>query len=161
MTAVYVASSWRNPYQPDVVKAVVDAGHSVYDFRNPCPGDLGFHWSHVDPNWKNWTPRNYVAGLEHELAVDGFNRDWLAMQRSDACIMVLPCGRSAHLEAGYFAGAGKKLIILLMEATEPELMYRMANAIVFCIPDAVAAVATTNQAPAYRSAHPIPRREKT
>lgn len=32
---IYVASSWRNTYYPSVVSALRDAGHDVYDFRNP------------------------------------------------------------------------------------------------------------------------------
>lgn len=31
---IYVASSWRNTYYPEVVQALRDAGHEVYDFRN-------------------------------------------------------------------------------------------------------------------------------
>ena len=45
---IYVASSWRNTYYPEVVQALRDAGHEVYDFRNPPSGDPGFHWSDVD-----------------------------------------------------------------------------------------------------------------
>lgn len=40
---IYVASSWRNNRQPDVVKFLRDLGHEVYDFKNPKPGDDGFH----------------------------------------------------------------------------------------------------------------------
>ena len=29
---IYVASSWRNTYYPEVVQALRDAGHEVYDF---------------------------------------------------------------------------------------------------------------------------------
>ena len=32
---IYVASSWRNERQPDVVQALRNAGHDVYDFRHP------------------------------------------------------------------------------------------------------------------------------
>ena len=35
---IYVASSWRNAFYPDVVKALREAGHEVYDFRNPPTG---------------------------------------------------------------------------------------------------------------------------
>lgn len=37
---VYVASSWRNKLQPDVVAIIRAAGHEVYDFRNPEEGEL-------------------------------------------------------------------------------------------------------------------------
>ena len=49
------------------------------------------------------------------------------MKWADACVMVMPCGRSAHLDAGWFVGIGKPLIILLSDG-EPELTYKMANA---------------------------------
>jgi len=42
---------------------------------------------------------------------------------------VLPCGRSAHLEAGWTAGNGTPLILYATEPQEPELMYRMADAL--------------------------------
>ena len=36
---IYVASSWRNEYYPEVVAKLREAGHDVYDFRNPPSGD--------------------------------------------------------------------------------------------------------------------------
>jgi hypothetical protein len=30
---IYVASSWRNEYYPEVVEKLREAGHEVYDFR--------------------------------------------------------------------------------------------------------------------------------
>ena len=42
MARIYVASSWRNKYQPEVVAALRKAGHEVYDFRNPKDGLLDF-----------------------------------------------------------------------------------------------------------------------
>ncbi len=38
---IYVASSWRNVHYEGVVKALREAGHDVYDFRNPPSGDEG------------------------------------------------------------------------------------------------------------------------
>ncbi len=48
------------------------------------------------------------------------------MQWAEVGVMVMPCGRSAHLEAGYFVGARKPLLIILSDA-EPELMYKMGT----------------------------------
>ena len=123
---IYVASSWRNEWQPLVVDYLRSAGHEVYDFRNPSEGDTGFSWSEIDPNWQEWTTAGYLRGLQHSLAQEGFKSDFEAMQWADACVLVLPCGRSAHLEAGYFVGA-KKPLIILVEQMEPELMYLMAD----------------------------------
>ena len=123
---IYVASSWRNPGQPVVVDVLRQAGHEVYDFRHPTPQDNGFHWSEIDPNWRNWEPEAYIEGLKHPLADDGFGKDMCGLNWSEATVLVLPCGRSAHLEAGYAAGQGKPVIILLDVGFEPELMYKMA-----------------------------------
>lgn len=137
---LYVASSWRNEImQQATVGLLRDAGgHEVYDFIHPPGGDhLGFSWAEVDPAWRSWGPRAYLEALEHPIAVAGFDSDFGAMQWADAGVLVLPCGRSAHLEAGYFVGAGKPLWIVLDDAefpapggSNPELMYRMATGIV-------------------------------
>ena len=39
--------------------------------------------------------------------------------------MVLPCGRSAHTEAGWMKGAGKRVIVYIPEMQEAELMYKL------------------------------------
>lgn len=122
---IYLASSWRNKEQPAVLKALRDAGHEVYDFRDAD----GFHWSWIDPDWKEWTPRKFIDSLDHTFAELGYLRDWDAMNEADACVLLMPCGRSAHLEAGWFVGSGRSLIIFASDC-EPELMYKMANKVV-------------------------------
>jgi hypothetical protein len=113
-----------------------DCGHEVYDFRNPRPVDRGFHWSEIDPNWESWEASAYRESLSHPIASAGFDSDFSAMILADACVLVLPCGRSAHLEAGWFAGRGKPLHILILgERTEPELMYKMATSICLSLPE--------------------------
>lgn len=129
---IYVASSWRNPLQVAVVHGLRRAGHEVYDFKNPRPGDEGFHWSSVMPSYDHETcdADDYLKALEHPISVAGFASDFDAMEWADVCVLVLPCGRSAHLEAGWFA-AHKELVIMLEgPKVTPELMYRMADAVV-------------------------------
>ena len=124
---LYVASSWRNSLQQSVVRDLRGAGHEVYDFRNPRPGDTGFHWSAIDPEWESWNAFDFQQALFHPVADDGFKSDAEAMEWADGCVLVLPCGRSAHLEAGWFAGNGKPLWIYVPEPTEPELMYKFGT----------------------------------
>lgn len=123
---IYVASSWRNQLQPGVVEALRAAGHDVYDFRNPYPGNTGFAWSAIDPKWQEWTPEQYRAALQHPIAKDGYALDIGALRRCDACVLVLPSGRSASWEFGYAMGQGKPGAVLQIDAVEPELMYREA-----------------------------------
>lgn len=125
---IYVASSWRNEGQPAVVNRLREAGHEVYDFRNPKPGENGFHWQEIDHKWGEWTPEQHRNALEDPIAVDGFANDWNGMKWADCCVMLMPCGRSAHLECGYFVGAKKRSFIVLGDKkSEPELMYKLVD----------------------------------
>lgn len=130
MARIYVASSWRNERQPNVVARLRAVGHLVYDFRNPSCDLAGFQWSDIGLDPENCTAREYRnALLTHPRAAQGFMSDLRAMQWADACVLVLPCGRSAHLEAGWFCGQGKRTIILTGDGEQPELMALLANEI--------------------------------
>ena len=124
-----MASSWRNIVQPDVVRILMEAGHEVYDFRNPHQKEGGFHWSDVDPDWEKWSSDKFIDELEHPLASKGFTTDMEGLYWADAVVMVMPCGSSSHLELGYAVGKNKRTIILLSQS-EPELMYKMADYLV-------------------------------
>ena len=134
---VYVASSFRNERQPAVVEMLRFAGHEVYDPTHPdvegpgAPPRAGAGWKQAGPDWRSWTTAQYLEALAHPLAVEGFAANWNAMQWADRFVLVMPCGCSAHLEAGYAVGAGKPLAILLEAHTgpEPDLMYKMASLI--------------------------------
>ena len=128
MTKIYVASRWRNAFQPTVVEKLRENGHEVYDFRNP-PKRKGFAWSDIDPDWLNWSTDQYREALQHPLAQEGFESDFNAMKDADVCILVLPCGRSANAEAGWMKGAGKKVFVLQKQHEEPELMYKMFDGV--------------------------------
>lgn len=122
---IYVASSWRNEFQPAVVGLLKQAGHDVYDFRNPAADNDGFRWSEIDPNWKSWTPKQYAEALDHPIAAKGFNLDMNGLTTADLCVLVLPSGRSASWEYGYHCGMlGRPGIVYMPVPCEPELMYR-------------------------------------
>jgi hypothetical protein len=119
---IYVASSWRNEYQPGVVKLLREDGHEVYDFKD----SNGFRWSEVDLDWNSWTPNEYLEGLKHPCAERGFNRDMTALRDCDVCVYVMPCGPSASMEMGWAVAAGKHVIVYVPELREPDLMVKMA-----------------------------------
>lgn len=133
MSKIYVASSWRNVFQPSIVSHLRDAGHEVYDFRHPTNNDNGFGWSEIDPNWRNWTPTEFRNALDSVPAVRGFDFDSQALDWCDTCILVLPCGRSAHLELGYACGAQKRTAVYMPVPEEPELMYKMLDRVLVSV----------------------------
>lgn len=128
---IYVASSWRNEYQPDMVKLLQGLGHEVYDFRHPHEGSRGFHWADIDPNWEHWNTRTYIDALDTDVANEGFKNDFEAMEWADTFVLILPSGRSAHLEMGWACGADKYTAIFIPspETIEPELMNKMCDLI--------------------------------
>lgn len=131
---VYVASSWRNTHYADVVAALRGIGaawpalpgpdYGVHDFRDPAGY---FQWSDVDPDWESWDVPAFRARLRHPAAGVGFDRDMGGLNRATACLLVGPCGRSAHLELGYAIGRGIATAAYLPERQEPELMYRAVD----------------------------------
>jgi hypothetical protein len=125
MAKIYVASSWRNNFQETVVDELRKQGHEVYDFKNPPNGEKGFGWSQIDPDWKNWTPAQFVDAMSHPIARKGYRNDKDGMDWCTHCVLLLPSGRSAHLEAGWCAGRDKPTAVFMPQLPEPELMYKL------------------------------------
>lgn len=123
---IYLASSWRNDYQPHVLSKLLGDGHEVYDFRHP-PGGLkdGFQWTEVDEAWMDWTPQRYVERLSHPIAERGFRSDMDGLVWSNACVYLMPCGVSASLEAGWAKGTGRPTVCYVPAMREPDLMVKM------------------------------------
>ena len=138
---IYVASSWRNEFFPEIVSRLRSEGYDVYDFRNPGDGGDGFRWSDVSADWLEWEPQRYRHELmNNPLCQHQFGNDERAMESCDACVLLLPSGRSAHTEAGWFAGKGKKVIVHIPIKQEPELMYRLFDAVTTTIDELLAAL---------------------
>ena len=76
-------------------------------------------------DWRNWTVKQYREGLDAPWSETQFRSDLDALKWADACVLVLPCGRSAHTEAGWMSGSGKKTVVYIPEMQEAELMYKL------------------------------------
>ena len=125
---VYIASSWRNEEHQQLVALMRAHGFDVYDFRN---AETATTWAKMGlPHL--WSTSDFLQCLKHPEAERAFQSDDKALRDCDICILALPCGRSAHLEAGLAMGAGKFTLIYLGDKWdgEPELTYKMADGIV-------------------------------
>lgn len=151
MRKIYLASSWKNRQQPEILAMLRAEGHEVYDFRNPAPGDIGFSWRRcVEPgrNIDMYNMSDYVHHITKAPAAQaGFKLDRDALHWCDTCVLLLPCGRSAHLEAGYAMGQGKETFVVLnKEGFEPELMYLLGDSICETPGDLLVAMRHTSEA---------------
>lgn len=126
MSRVYVASSWRNAHYEIVRDLLRDNGHSVADWKSG-PKALPA-WSKVDERYAKacdggaWTPALAREALRSQAVLDTCDRDLSLLWSADALVLLTPCGRSAHLEAGVALGRRMPTAILLTPGVEPEVM---------------------------------------
>ena len=105
---IYLASSWKNV---DLVmawkKELEKYNHKVDAFCSDLSGRFVFHFSEIG----NLSELDAINFLEDERSQKAFLEDKKWLDWADCCLLILPAGNSAHLEAGYAKGKGKKLII--------------------------------------------------
>ena len=128
MARIYLASSWKNENLVIYwLKLLKNYGHEVDAFCHSSNGRFVFHFSEIgDPS-----ELNAINFLQDERSQKAFAEDKKWLDWSDVCLLILPAGKSSHLEAGYAKGCGKKLII--WQATFPvgefDVMYGFADLI--------------------------------
>jgi hypothetical protein len=127
---IYVASSWKTINQPEVVELLRTAGYDTYDFRCPEPGNTGFSWAAVGLPTGPHSAKQTREILRDSRCTKGFRLDMSALEACDVCVLLQPSGRSAHLELGWAAGAGKGTIVFLQDNEDPDLMYKMVSQVV-------------------------------
>lgn len=91
----------------------------------------------ADDYWKAYEKdkgNDYIHALEGYAAEHVFEFDKHHLDTSSAAVLVLPAGRSGHLELGYMAGRGAYTAILLTPEYEDErfdVMYKFANRVTY------------------------------
>ena len=133
---IYLASSWKNKDAVlKMAKVLRDYGHEVDAFCDET-ARVSFNWSELletmDLEGIDITEQDATTMLDHWRVQDAFTEDKQWLDWADAVIMLMPCGRSAHLEAGYAVGSGKKLYIVGgFEKGEFEVMYGFADGLFY------------------------------
>lgn len=142
MTKVYIASSWKNEASVKWMAAFLRSqGFEVDDFTDDSAGRFVFHYSELG----NLEELDAIRFLQYEKAQRAFEEDKRMIDWADAVVLLLPAGRSAHLEAGYAKGRGKQLIIYQSDfpVGEFDVMYGFADLItsnVYAIVDHLAKI---------------------
>lgn len=134
MSKIYLASSWKNAEMVHMLAgALRSAGHVVDDFTDGKRRET-FTWEDV-PGTKR-EDLNAITFLKIPRSQEAFAEDKKWLDWCDTCILILPAGNSAHLEAGYAVGSGKRLFIFgRFPEGKFDLMYGFANKLVRELPD--------------------------
>ncbi len=132
MSRIYIASSWKNKYQQQLVEDLRKRGHKVYDFKHPYGRNDVPVWETVSVTQnlrsayveKCLKGKDFKRMLLDRQSIKRFEEHFAAMQDADTCILLLPAGRSSHIEAGHMNGMGKRVFVMdTSKEVTPELMY--------------------------------------
>lgn len=125
---IYIASSWKNEELVcEWADELRDLGYEVDAFCDPETGRFVFHYSEIG-DVKTLDAINF---LQDERSQKAFYEDKKWLDWCECVLLVLPAGKSAHLEAGYAKGQGKCLLIYQDEFPKGEfdVMYGFADLI--------------------------------
>lgn len=123
-TKIYVIGSLKNPLVPAVAWDLRNNGYDVFDdWYSPGP--------ETDQFWQNYEQergRSYQEALDGAHAWNVFEFDKRHLDAAEIAVLVLPAGKSGHLELGWCAGRGKRTFVLLdAEPEKWDVMYRFAD----------------------------------
>jgi len=125
---IYIASSWKNEFQVKALaKMLRNDGHEVDAFCEKHKGRYVFHFSELG----DMTFINAITFLQDERSQKAFKEDKKWIDWAETIILLLPAGKSSHLEAGYAKGQGKKLYIVgSFPDGEFDVMYGFADGLI-------------------------------
>ena len=129
MAKIYVIGSLRGPRVPEVANQLREYGYEVFDDWYAAGPEADDYWQKYEEN----KGHNYKEGLEGFSAKDVFNFDKYHLDRNDIAVLVLPAGKSGHLELGYMIGTGKPGYILFDEEMTDrwDVMYQFAAGVFY------------------------------
>jgi nucleoside 2-deoxyribosyltransferase len=127
MKSVYIIGSLRNPMIPKIEWRLHCAGFDAFADWYSAGEKADDHWQ----EYEKGKGHTFAQALDGYSARNVFRYDKSHLDRCHAAVLVLPAGKSGHLELGYFIGTGKPGYILLdKEPDRFDVMYRFATAVV-------------------------------
>lgn len=116
MTVAYLIGSLKNP---DVMKVAMQIEKEYPEVEAFC--DWLYAGPEADDYWQTYTRDrglSYRQALSTAHAQHVFSFDKLHLDRADFGILVMPAGKSGHVEMGYLVGKGVPVILHVPEAPE-------------------------------------------
>ena len=123
---IYLIGSLRDLKVPEIGQQLRDAGFEVFDDWHAAGPTADDEWKRYEEN----RDHNYAEALKGYAAKHVFEFDLHHISRANLGILMLPCGKSGHLELGYMLGQGKKGYILLDDnVARFDVMYKFADGV--------------------------------
>lgn len=147
---IYIIGSLRNPQVPLIANELRRAlpGQEIFDSWYAAGPEADDKWQ----AYEKARGHSYADALAGYAAQNVFAFDKRHLDRAHSVVLVLPAGKSGHLELGYSLGRGKRGYILL-EADEPErfdVMYNFATGVVRTTAELVERILNDTSAPSTR-----------
>jgi len=126
---VYLMGSLKNENIPHMANQIRELGFGEVfdDWFSPGPN--------ADDYWRDYEKvrgSSYKQALTNWAGKHVFEFDKFHIDRADIGILVMPAGKSGHLELGYMIGSGKKCFIVFDEEPERwDVMYQFAHGLCF------------------------------
>lgn len=128
MKSIYLIGSLRNPAVPDLAEQLRQLDFDVFDDWMAAGPEADDFWQ----KYENYRGRSFDEALAGHAAQHVFQFDKFHLDRCDAAILLLPAGKSGHLELGYMIGSGKLGFILMDKEPERyDVMYNFAVGVFF------------------------------
>jgi len=132
MKKIYLIGSLKNWKVIDIGKRLRKLGYEVFDdWISPGP--------EADDFWRKFEKlrgSTYKQALNNFAARHIFEFDYHHLNNSDIVILIMPAGKSGHLELGWALGKGKKGYVLFDKEPERwDLMYQFCDDVFFNIKD--------------------------
>lgn len=122
---VYLIGSLRNPKIPFIANTIRAANLEVFD-------DWYAAGPEADDKWRDYEKvrgHSFRQALAGHAAQHVFAFDYHHLSRCDVAVLVLPAGKSGHLELGWALGKEKRGFILMDEDPDRfDVMYLFAGA---------------------------------
>ena len=123
---VYLIGSLRNPEVNRIAAAIRELGYEVFD-------DWTAAGSFADDSWRDYEKQRghtYPQALQGFAAKHVFAFDKFHLDRADIAVLLMPAGKSGHLELGYFLGKGKPGYVMFDQEPERfDVMYQFARGV--------------------------------
>lgn len=123
---LYLIGSLRNPEVPALAEKLRTLKLDVFDDWYAAGPEADDYWR----DYEKQRGHTFQTALAGRAAQHVYEYDRLHLDTSDLAVLLLPAGKSGHLEAGYMIGQGKPVYILLDgDPDRFDVMYNFATAV--------------------------------